>query len=91
MTKARRLRPKPPPAGRVLAEGQCEMTLEEMSVQIGRTGSWRREWRNEHYVRQGLDPNRCVLGQAVEINGRKLCTKHAGQVALAILLGEQDE
>ena len=49
-------------------------------------GRWRAE--RSRYRKAGFDANYCFLDAHVEIDGKVYCTKHAGQIALAILLGE---
>lgn len=91
MTEARRLREKPLSSREVTGASQCEQLVVDMSP--GAAG-WTKEdgtnWRRDYYKNKhrGRDPGRCFLGQAVEINGRKLCTRHGGAYALALLLGE---
>lgn len=46
-------------------------------------------WRVKRYANRGLDPDRCVLQATIEIDGRKLCSKHAGMKALEHLMGEK--
>jgi hypothetical protein len=45
-------------------------------------------WRAAQYAKRNLDPARCALYCSVEIDGRPMCSRHAGERALQILLGE---
>lgn len=83
--QAERLKPKPWNHGQARARfEQCEFTVEEMSP----TSSGPPGWRQRRYASKGLNPDQCAHPSAVLIQGRKLCNKHAGAVALSIVLGE---
>lgn len=45
-----------------------------------------REWRMRRYGADGL---RCQHQAHYKIGGKNLCTRHAGEAALVILLGEK--
>jgi hypothetical protein len=47
-----------------------------------------RDWRTKRYAYRGGDPLACVRWACVEVDGVALCAQHAGERALAILLGE---
>lgn len=51
------------------------------------TGKHQISWRRERY---GEDFNRCSFPSTVEIDDRKFCARHGGELALARLLGEKD-
>jgi hypothetical protein len=67
--------------------GQCEHPLGDMCPSaLGPPG-----WRKRRMGRKGLDPDRCCRAVSYEINGKKLCSGHAGQLALAILLEQHNQ
>lgn len=94
MTEARWVQPKPRTGGFRRPLQQCQMPLEKMSP--GASGwtnqvtgeNWRQNYRSPRHVNR--DPNFCFLDAHVEIDGKVYCTKHAGQIALALLLGDKD-
>lgn len=45
-----------------------------------------RQWREKRFGPRGRDPYACQKVAVVELDGRKLCRLHAGQVALDHLL-----
>jgi hypothetical protein len=85
VTSALRLVRKSPPNGRVGPAGQCEIRVEEMSV--GAYTNRQAAWRTRNAEARGMVADRCWGSATVEIDGRRLCEKHAGARALEILLG----
>lgn len=48
-------------------------------------------WKHRHRRDdpKGFDVNRCAMSSAFEIDGKHYCARHAGMVALQILLSEK--
>lgn len=85
MSRAKFLYPKKETTTEILeGYGQCSLTLGEMSE--GAKTPRLAAWRVKRYVARGYDPDRCAHVATVEVDGRKLCTLHAGAAALKILM-----
>lgn len=91
MTDVKRLKPRPVYYTAELPRQtpQCSMPATNLHPQ---RGAGDMEWRRKHYGKRGHDPNFCVKSQvAMMPNGKGYCSFHAGQIALAILLGEEPD
>ena len=48
------------------------------------------DWRKRRYKDKDTDPDKCQRSALFKIKGKPYCRVHAGQVALKILLEEDD-
>lgn len=62
---------------------QCECTAEEMKMDYTVRNN---DYRKRKAVSTGRDRERCMKSARYEVDGRKLCSFHAGIAALKILL-----
>ena len=58
----------------------------ERKVDLGGYNEWYIERRKEYCEKRNVDPRFCTARAHYEIEGEKLCTRHAQQKALKILL-----
>lgn len=80
MTRARDLR-RPP---HVYAT-QCERTAEEMAMDYTVLHN---DYRKRKAAQTGRDFQRCSKSARYEVDGKKLCSFHAGMAALKIIMEE---
>lgn len=62
---------------------QCEMTKEEMGIEFTLLYS---EYRKRKAARTGRALDNCQKSARYSIDGRHLCSQHAGRIALEILM-----
>lgn len=82
MPRARELHPQPrrnPPV-------QCEVSVDELQ---GEFSHFYNKYRKDKAKKRGFTPDQCGKQAKYVIDGRKLCSFHAGIAAVKILLREE--
>lgn len=84
--KVRRLWPAWPPVPR----HQCECLMEDMAPSTQMSLPRYRRTRAERQTLRNIDPLRCMCLASWEVDGMKLCTRHAGARALEWLTDHEN-
>lgn len=81
MTRARELYPQPKRSPPI----QCEVSVDELDGEFSHFYS---KYRKERAAKRGFTPDQCSKQAKYVIDGKKLCSLHAGIAAIKILIQE---